>query len=328
MKTVFIPPIVDYNFLKQLPQQIADQFYKNGYRVIYCGIQDNMHMKREIKENFFVYSSGSFALQDIKDQRIKIDIMYNTWAKNHNYVDILNPTLNIYHSCDSFEQWKQYEPLMISKSDLIFCTSKFLYDIRKNQHDKVYLCRNGCNSEMIEKSEYEVLDKLKFVKHPIFCFAGAIGVWVSTYLLKKISDKYFTCFAGIEFGKDLPKNINTIGWLDHKRLIDFYYNCDFGLLPFNLKNEISKAANPIKLWEYLACGLPVLATSWEETELDIFKDVVYTADTEQGFLELSDSMALLNDKEICELKQECFNIARQNTWEKRFEIIQREIDRI
>lgn len=327
MKTVFIPPIVEWNFLKQLPQQIAEQFHKRGYRVIFCGTQQSYFLKREVKENLFVYSSGQHALLDIAEQKIKIDIIYNTWAKNTNYIDILKPDVAIYHSCDSFNEWKSMEPTMLKKADLVFCTSEYLYDLRKNEHDKVFLCRNGCNEEMIGMSEFTSYENLKFVKRPIFCFSGAIGQWISTYLMRKIAERYYTIFAGIEFGKTLPQNIVSYGTLNHENeLTNFYRNSDFGILPFDIKQEITLAANPIKLWEYLACGLPVLSTSWIETEISELNDVVFAADTMEQFIEYADEMAMLSQSQLLELRQECFKIARNNTWEKRFQIIQKEID--
>lgn len=325
MKTVFIPPIVDYGFLKQLPQQIADQFHKAGYRVIFCGIQQNFYHKREIKENFIVYSSANYALKEIEEQKIKIDILYNTWAKNYNYIEMLQPKVSIYHSCDSFDEWKTFEPKIMELSDLVFCTSQYIYDMRKKQHDKVFLCRNGCNEDMIDLKEYVIYEQMKFVKRPIFCFCGAIGKWVSTYLMKKIADEFYTIMAGLEFGKSRPKNINYLGEMTHDNLINLYYNCDFGLLPFDTKQEVTLAANPIKMYEYLACGLPVLATSWAETEQTSLKDVIFTAKTKEQYFTHASNMALLSESDRTELKHECFKIAKDNTWEKRFEIIQKEL---
>jgi len=328
LKTVFIPGIVNYDFLKQLPQQIADQFHNNGYRVIFCGIDNNFYMKREIKKNYFIYSNTNYALKDIAENKIKIDIMYNTWAKNYNFSNILKPDITIYHCCDMFDEWKKFEGEMLKVSDLVFCTSQLIYDVRSNEHNRVYICRNACNSEMINKKEYNIIDDFKFVKRPIFCFSGAIGKWVSTNLIKNVGEKYFTTLAGIQFGKEKPSNIYDYGVLEHDKLIDFYYNCDFGLIPFNTKNEITRAANPIKLWEYLACGLPVLSTKWVETELPEFKDVVYATNDKDQFISHAEAMSLLSKNDLLEIKEECYKIARNNTWEIRFQTIQKEIDRL
>lgn len=329
MKTVFIPPIVDYKFLRQLPQQIADQFHEAGYKVIFCGIQNNIYLKREIKKNFFVYSNSEYALKDITDNKIKIDVFYNTWAKNHFYVEQLKPDVVIYHSCDSFDEWKKYEREMLRISDLVFCTSQYLFDLRSKEHNKVFICRNACNTEMINKKDILPYDKFKFVKRPIFGFSGAIGRWVSTNLIKHIADNFYTAFAGMQFGKERPSNVQAdLGVLDHDQLVNFYYNCDFGLLPFNTNLEITQAANPIKLWEYLACGLPVLSTSWLETELPELKEVVFTANNKEQFLEHAENMALLSDSDLKDIKNECYKVARKNTWEKRFQVIQKEIDRL
>jgi len=53
-----------------------------------------------------------------------------------------------------------------------------------------------------------------------------------------------------------------------------------GLIPFKL-NELTVAVNPIKLREYLAAGLPVVATPLPEVAL--YKELVAIADGAEAF---------------------------------------------
>ena len=55
MKTVLIPPIVDWSFLRQLPQQIASQFARNGYKVYFCNFAKTDNKIEEVEPNLFVY---------------------------------------------------------------------------------------------------------------------------------------------------------------------------------------------------------------------------------------------------------------------------------
>lgn len=320
MKTVFIPPIVDWTFLRQLPQQIASQFAKNGYKVIYCNTSLGAYKVDEVEPNLFVYKNWSQAMEEIEKKRIKIDIFYNTWAKNEKFIDMIKPKFSIYHSCDVFEEWKPFENKIIEKSDVVLCTSQYIYDIRSKQHNNVHLVRNACTSEFIEHVP-KMPEDMKFIKEPIFLFAGAVGAWVSTYLIKKVAENYATALVGREYGKTLPSNAINLGVKSHDCLADYYYASDFGLLPFNTKSEITQAANPIKVWEYLSCGLPVLATAWQETELEELKDVVFTAKTDEEFVELSHMLANLTCAQKLDLSIKAKTIAQNNTWEKRFEQI-------
>ena len=48
----------------------------------------------------------------------------------------------------------------------------------------------------------------------------------------------------------------------------YLHNADVGLIPFDVEGhpELVHAIHPLKLYEYLACGLPVVATRWHELE--------------------------------------------------------------
>ena len=75
MKTVFIPPICNWSFLRQLPQQMASQFAKHGYRVIYCNERpvQGGEIVNEVEPNLFVYRDASSALGYIKNNDVKIE---------------------------------------------------------------------------------------------------------------------------------------------------------------------------------------------------------------------------------------------------------------
>lgn len=322
MKTVFVPPICNWNFLKQLPQQIASQWSKNDYTVYYCNEFSNTAKIEEVEPNLFVFPNKDYALHYLHKNNIKIDIFYNTAAKNHDFVEKVNPKYVIYHSCDSFDEWKKLENSMITKSDVILCTSEFIYELRKKQHNNVHLIRNACNEYMLNK-EYVKLPEFKFIKRPICTFSGACGAWVSTYLIRNVAKEYPTTFIGMPFGKAVPKNVTFYKPVDHVSMTNFLKNMDLGLLPFNIKTEIVQAANPIKMWEYLACGLPVVATNWAETNREELKDVVFIANKDEDFVDIVKQYSEFSDSHKLELKNKCIEVAQNNTWEKRFEQIKK-----
>jgi len=325
---VFVPPICNWNFLKQLPQQMSEQFAKNGYKVIFCNerIVGEPKMQNPV-ENVYVFANAEHALSYIRQNDIKIDIIYNSAAKNYKFVDALKPRVTIYHSCDSFDEWKKLENFMISRADIILCTSEFLYNIRNGQHPNAHLVRNGCNEAMINASYYKE-EKLKFIQKPICVFSGAIGNWVATYLIRNTAKHFYTTIIGVEFGKTVPDNCMFFKAVEHKRMIDFLNNMDIGLLPFVTKKEVTQAANPIKLWEYLACGLPVIATDWAETNREELKDVVLVAKTDDEYVELIQEYNSFSEDKQLEIKNKCYEVARNNTWESRFKDLQKALDEL
>jgi glycosyltransferase involved in cell wall biosynthesis len=329
MKTVLIPPIINWDFLKQLPQQMAEQFAKNGYKVYFC----NQHVKNndiiKVSDNLIVYNNYNMLLDEIHTKKLKIDILYNTWAKNYKWVDYVKPKVTIYHSCDSFDEWKSYEKSMLDKSDIVLCTSEYIYNLRKVQHNNVHLVRNAANETLLS-SNYEDITFLNNIKEFKFGFVGAIGTWVSTYLMRKVADKYPTFFVGLEFGKKCPDNVINLGAKPFDELINYYNSFDAFILPFNTKSEITQAACPIKLYEYMCFGKPIVSTSWSETEVfNQNEKTIFTSKSDDEFLENIDYVANLKQEQLEQIKTKYKSIASVNTWLDRFkqidELIKKEL---
>ncbi|WP_420427192.1 glycosyltransferase family 4 protein [Algiphilus sp.] len=68
------------------------------------------------------------------------------------------------------------------------------------------------------------------------------------------------------FGRPLPANIQAHGYLPHADLAGIYASLDVGLVPISPKvadrdgNDIGRWTSPLKLFEYLAAGLAVIAS--------------------------------------------------------------------
>lgn len=323
MKTILYMPTIDWHFLKQRPQQLLSQFAKNGgYRVIYCNQTQSQSPPEEVEPNLFVHHNFAKVLEDIRFKKIKVDITYVTWAKSYIYLDFVPSKMVIYDSLDSFDEWKIYEPTMMSKANIVLTTSQFLYDLRSKEHNNVHLVRNACDSSFIG-TDFAVPSELKDIHEPKIGFVGAIGKWVNTNLMKKVADKYpHTYFVGKEFGKTCPSNVINLGTKDHKDLINYYNSFDVCLLPFLTKQEVTTAANPIKQYEHMSCGKPTVATKWHETE--IYPDAILASETEDEFLANIDKAIKLSKDQ--KFKQKCVEIAKENTWEERFKQIQIAID--
>ena len=61
-------------------------------------------------------------------------------------------------------------------------------------------------------------------------------------------------------------NLHLLGRRPYGELPCYLQHADVGLIPFDVANhmELVNSIHPLKLYEYLACGLPVVAVEWEE----------------------------------------------------------------
>jgi glycosyltransferase involved in cell wall biosynthesis len=216
---------------------------------------------------------------------------------------------------DKFAEWEKNVDKITKKSDIILTTSASLYKIRNEEHPRVYLVRNACEPQHIGHS-HSMPPKLKGLKRPIIGFIGAVGQWVNIEILDKIASKYTTVVIGPEFEQSLPANVIKIGKKEYQQLPNYYNNIDIGIIPF-YKNETTKAVNPIKMYEYLAAGKPIVAT--ELPEMKLFPNHIFTANNiEQFFKAIKKAKKAIKP----ELERERKKIARRHSWESRFEKIE------
>jgi glycosyltransferase involved in cell wall biosynthesis len=250
--------------------------------------------------------------------------VYTTWAKNYFWKELCNPKTFIYHSCDIFSAWESLEPKMLECADVVLCTSKYIYDVRSGSHNNVHLIRNGVDSNLLT-NEYKIIEDVRKLDSFIVAFVGAVGEWVDTDLIEKVANKYTTVFLGKDFGKKCPDNVINLGCVDHSELVNYYNSVDAFLLPFDTDNEITLAACPIKLYEYMSTGKPIISTSWEETELfNKNEKVILTATNKRQFLSYVDFAFETSDNVAMKLINESNmkTVVKEHTWEKRFEQLQ------
>jgi glycosyltransferase involved in cell wall biosynthesis len=104
-------------------------------------------------------------------------------------------------------------------------------------------------------------------------------------------------------------NVHLSGRVSYQELPAVAAGFAVALIPFQL-NEMTRSVNPLKLMEYLACGLPVVSTPLPEVLK--FAGTVYIADSADGFAREID-LALAEDSP--EKRQARLEVARQFSWE-------------
>lgn len=318
MRTVLYPPTIDWSFMFQRPQQIMRQFSKNGWKVIYCNITQNKEkpMLENVEDNIYVCNDWNAFIKS----KEHVDVLYSTWAKCYGYVGVIKPDIVVYDRVDDFEEWEPYEADMLEKADIVFTSSKVLYNKTVGKHENVTLVRNACDAEHFNP---ERIGKMYFkVPKPVVCFIGALGKWVDADILREVADKFSLVVVGPQFGINSPPRAYYIGMVGYQELPRYYAGIDIGIIPFT-DGRVSQAANPIKMYEYLAMGKPVVATSLPETE----HCSKYLRTVKKGESFVSAIIEeLRDDSKEKALKRREF--AESNTWGHRFRVIEDAINKL
>ncbi|MCS7257872.1 MAG: glycosyltransferase, partial [candidate division WOR-3 bacterium] len=210
---------------------------------------------------------------------------------------------------------------LINISDLVIVSAEALKeDIKKiNSTVPIYLISNGVPTNFY-KPDLPVPKELQSLPRPIIGFIGALFEWVDTKLIENSARKLSYCsFVLIGPKQNIEiAEINNIYYLGPKPYneIPYYINAfDVCIIPF-VAGEVSKKVDPIKVYEYLAYGKPVVAINLPE--LQRLSEIVYLANTQEEFISM---IKIALSETQSELKRKRMFFAQNNTWEIRTQML-------
>jgi hypothetical protein len=156
-------------------------------------------------------------------------------------------------------------------------------------------------------------------------YYGAIARWFDHGLLRNVAkrrrDLRFL-LIGVEWDGTLSNskllrepNVTYLGPVAYGELPNYLSLFDVAVIPFVL-NDLTHATSPLKLFEYMAGGKPVVVTPMREC---VQYPGVLVGKTEEDFAtKLDIALELAADRQYLALID---GVARQNTWETRAKLI-------
>lgn len=220
------------------------------------------------------------------------------------------------------------ERLLLQESDLVLTTSQFLYQHAKSENNNVILVPNGTDFDFFHQAANHIsIDEIKNLHVPVIGYYGAIADWFDTHLVGNLARKHpewnflligRTNFANLKPLQNLT-NIYLLGEKLYTELPGYLSKFDVCIIPFK-DLPLTNATNPVKLYEYLSAGKPVVSTRLDE--ISYYSDYVRLASSEAEWEEaIQESLA---EDLTPELLKARYEFAKANTWQKRAEDIQSE----
>lgn len=168
--------------------------------------------------------------------------------------------------------------------------------------------------------QYRKVKAIKSLGKPILAYHGAMASWLDYELLTKIASdgRYSLLLIGVEYDNSLRQsgllglsNVYYIGPVDYNELPFVATLYDVSLIPFK-RNELSDGVSPIKLFEYMSIGKPIVVTT--NKEIKQYKSCLHALDSNDFISQINIALSLKEDeKYISVLMEE----AKANSWEKR-----------
>ncbi|MED3077847.1 glycosyltransferase [Bacillus wiedmannii] len=184
---------------------------------------------------------------------------------------------------------------------------------------------NGVNlAHFLEKKEQPV--EYKSIDKPIIVYVGAIEEWFDFNLFNEMA-KRMPDFAFVVIGPDkLAKqhineieNVHILGRRSYDQLPAYLQHANVGIIPFNVKEYASLLdyVNPLKLYEYMVSGIPVVSSKWKELEL--INSPAQLAENLDQFIDAIKEAARDMDKE------KYISFAKQHSWTSRVDNLLAEV---
>jgi glycosyltransferase involved in cell wall biosynthesis len=215
------------------------------------------------------------------------------------------------------------ERRLIEAVDLLIVTAPALLESKRAGARRAILVPNGVEAEHFARAADPALmvaEKLAGLKPPVVGYLGTLNYWIDTHLLGRLAREHpdwtlvlvgpHDLLADLSPLEGLPNVVRT-GRVPYADLPGYVKVFDVCLNPYVL-DGVAEHCSPLKLYEYLASGKPVVSVDMPEARQ--FAGLVHIARDSDEFVRLVEGVLADGDGDSAARMAE----ARNHTWRKRF----------
>jgi glycosyltransferase involved in cell wall biosynthesis len=223
-----------------------------------------------------------------------------------------------------FASYAESEKMVSREADIVFVTSRTLYERQHTLNPHTYYVPHGVLYEKFADVHPPLPRAFENIPAPRLLFFGGIDERLDLQLLERLAARqpaWHIILMGV-VRSDISalekfSNVHVLAPQPHDVLPAYLHHADVFLLPYAYI-PFSHYMNPVKLHECLAVGKPIVATA-----LPVFaeyREVLYVAETADAYEKFAHA-ALAEKNDAAKTEQRRAR-ARANTWAKRFAEIQ------
>lgn len=214
------------------------------------------------------------------------------------------------------------EPEMFASSDAVVFSARWLMEekcaLNAGLQFKSATIRNA-----VQPEDFDFLHSRKRTGRKTVVYGGSLDFWFDVESVKFAARRHpewdFVLLGRIESEEirelqGLP-NVRLTGEVPYSSLREHFAAADVCMIPFRLC-PLTMATNPLKLYEYFACGHPVVSSPLPEV-LE-FGDLVYVA---QGAEEFTAQLEAAMAESDPRARRERRRLAEQETWTARCNLL-------
>lgn len=324
---VYLPTWLEWDVMRQRPQYILEAFARLGHDVWFV---DPRAKGMQVVDGVTVVPG----LDAVPGERV---ILYVHFAPVAVMRDRFRDAALVYDILDDLSIYEPDErhlppertvgfhhPDVVAAADVVVVSAEALARRHRSEAPELILVRNG-------------VDPRRFTRHgpmaqdlpsgrPVVGYHGAVAQWLDFALLDAVAaalpDHQFVFVGPVlpaaEADADAlarRDNVTLLGERSPDVIASYVRSFDVGIVPF-VVDDLTAGVSPLKMYEYLACGVPCVATPLPEC---VAEPAVVTAPTAGEFAHrIVDAIAQSGDPERRHAMERAASGAG---WESRVEMI-------
>lgn len=321
---VYPPTWVHWDVMKQRPQYVLEAFARAGHDVYFVdpeepkprsvdGVQIVSTLDSVPATGTLVYTHfapNRTMLTGFEDPAIVYDILDDLSIFDEDEVGLPDD-----------RRVRHHHPDVMDEAVVVIGSAPELIEKHRSERSDILFVENGVDTRRFSAGG-PAPSALANLKGPVVGYHGMIARWFDFELLAataaSMPDVTFALVGPVDprsvndaaVLRDMP-NITLVGELPSGDMPGVVQRFDVGVVPF-VVDDLTRAVSPLKMYEYLAGGVPVVATPLPVCESH---ELVATAGDAEGFAaELRRALAESSDPNLVEIRRQA---ALEADWDVR-----------
>lgn len=268
---VYLPTWARWNEMRQRPQYVTEAFADLGHAAYFVDPRETA-----------VGTEGVVTIvPSLEETPSGGVILYTHFAPLVTLVDRYDDAVVVYDILDDLSIYdadevgmpeerrvRFHHPAMMARADVVIASSPALVERHAAERQDILLVENGVAPATFGESR-PVPEAMAGIERPIIGYHGMIARWFDFDMVTAIAAGHPTATVVLVGPHDQDAaerlarlterpNVRYLGPQPSDRIAAFVQRFDVGLVPF-VVDDLTRAVSPLKMYEYLAAGVPVVA---------------------------------------------------------------------
>ena len=230
---------------------------------------------------------GSYLRRLFRAEKVRNFILWSFRYNSNHVMQILRPDVAVYHSVGRYNDVEpgsgnrvlmdEIEAMTVASAHLVFTSSDLLFRQFAWAKKETCYAPMGVDFKLFHtalRAELKLPDDLAPIPEPRVGYVGHMEHWLDLPLLEHLAES-MPDVSFVYIGRYGPwfridpllrhRNVFMLGPRQRTTLPAYLKGMNACLIPFKL-NELTRHSHPMKIYEYLAAGKPVVSTPIHEVE--------------------------------------------------------------